>query len=405
MVDQVRDLLKPARTFVEAGDGNNALVLLEAITDEYVKSWYYLDDSDGFAGDFFSELGELWTEACLVCDLTPEERKGWARKLTRWQSEIEDYGIEEVFDPAQVAVLRGWDHAPLQRILRGEDRAVDEPDDKVEWYAYDLNTAVLSILERQGRHDEYLRLSAAEGRWQLHAGMLARLGRVQEAVDDAARHFGDPQQCLSLAGELHERGELEAALHVARHGLTLDGNRGALAVWLRDLAEGMGESECALDAAQVALKAMPSLDAYERVQKLAGERWADLREELLAHLRQAPGHFSDGGKVDIFLASGLLDDAIATVHKNADYDMIQRVMDAAIEHRPDWVIGAACRQAERIAEAGQSKYYHHVVGWLERARAAYRATGREADWEAYVAGIRAQHSRKRRLMEEMRRFI
>ena len=60
------------------------------------------------------------------------------------------------------------------------------------------------------------------------------------------------------------------------------------------------------------------------------------------------------------------------------------VMDAVIEHRPAWVIEAARRQAERIIESGQSKYYHHAVSWLVRARAAYQAAGRDADWQAYL---------------------
>jgi uncharacterized Zn finger protein len=57
-----------------------------------------------------------------------------------------------------------------------------------------------------------------------------------------------------------------------------------------------------------------------------------------------------------------------------------------------------------IIEAGQSKYYHHAVSWLTRARMAYQAAGREADWQAYLGGIRARHGRKYKLMRMLRGF-
>ena len=55
-------------------------------------------------------------------------------------------------------------------------------------------------------------------------------------------------------------------------------------------------------------------------------------------------------------------------------------------------------QAARIIERGQSKDYHHAVGWLERARAAYRAAGQEGEWQAYIAEVRTRHGRKYKLM-------
>ncbi|MCJ7552156.1 MAG: SWIM zinc finger family protein [Anaerolineae bacterium] len=120
VVDQVRQLLCQAQDFIEAGDGRNALLLLEAITDEYVASWTCMDDSDGFARDFFSELGAAWTAAGLASDdLSSEERERWAQTLTCWQAEVSDYGIDDAFDAAQAAILQGWDYPPLQRAMQG----------------------------------------------------------------------------------------------------------------------------------------------------------------------------------------------------------------------------------------------------------------------------------------------
>ncbi len=404
VVDQVRQLLHQVQGFIKAGDGRNALVLLEAITDEYVEGWLCLDDSDGYAGGFFGELGGAWTEACLAADLSSEEREQWTQKLTRWQDEVDDYGIEGVFDPAQAAILQGWDYPPLKRALQGEITQLGAWESEAPWYADDLAVARLKVLERQGRYQEYLYLAQAEGQLGLYVLMLARLGQVQEAVDEGLQYLHEPTQFLALAQVLREQEELAAALRVAEHGLTLEGRKGELAAWLCDLAGGMGETECALEAATVAFREMPSMAAYQRVQELTGECWPELREELLAHLRQASDYFSSQAQVDIFLQEGLLDDTIAAVEKGASYDLIERVMDAVVEYRPEWVIQAARRQAERIIDAGQSKYYHHAVDWLERAHAAYRAAGREADWQAYLGEIRTRHGRKYKLMSMLERF-
>jgi uncharacterized Zn finger protein len=405
VVDQVRQLLRQVQDFIEAGDGRNALLLLEAITDEYVEGWLYLDDSDGYAGGFFEELGEAWAEAGLVADdLSPEERQRWAQKLTRWQGEVDDYGIGSAFDLAQAAILQGWDYPPLKRVLQGQITRLGTWEVEAPWYADELAVARLQVLERQERYQEYLYLAQAEGQLGLYVLMLARLGRVQEAVDEGLQVLHEPSQFLALAKVLREREEMAAALRVAEHGLTVEGHRAELAAWLCDLADGMGEAERALEAATVAFRDLPGEPAYRRVQELAGERWPELREELLAHLRQASGYSSSQAQVDIFLEEGLLDDAIAAVEEGASYDLIERVMDAVLEHRPEWVIGAARRQAERIIEPGRSKYYHHAVGWLERARAAYRAAGREADWQAYLREIRTRHGRKYKLMGMLEGF-
>jgi uncharacterized Zn finger protein len=397
VVDQVGQVLDQARAFSEAGDGGNALTYLEAITDEYVEGWLCLDDSDGYAGEFFGTLGEAWTEAALVTDLSPAERKQWADKLTRWQAEVDDYGIDDAFDAAQAAFLQGWDHPPLRRVLQGEITNQGAWEDGAPWYADDLAVARLKVLDRQGRHEEYLHLAQAEGQLKLHVLMLARLGRVQEAANEGLEYLREPDQLLALAVALREAGQLAEALRVAEHGLTLDGAKGGLATWLCDLALGVGKSELALRAGVVAFRATPSLDLYLRVQELAGERWTELKGALLAHLRHDIWIHTQG-QVDVFLHEGLLDDAIAAVEEHGGYMLIEQVMDAVVEQRPDWVIQAARGQAARIIDPGKSQHYHHAVAWLERARTAYRVAGREAEWQAYLREIRERHGRKYKLM-------
>lgn len=394
VASSVLEILEQARTFIEAGDGHSALTILEAVTDEYVNGWTYLDDSDGELGDLFDHLGLLWTEAILTADLTPAEREEWAVQLDAWDAEVSDYGIDEAFIGAYEATQQGWDSPILQSILNGEDV------DLHEWYIDPLHAelaeARLNILARQGRTQEYLNLAKAEERTKRYIIMLVQLGRLQEAADYGLEHMGFADEALALAKALHERGETESALDIAGYGLKLDGEYSELARWLRDVASSAGEPEKALNAAVIAMREGPSLVDYQAVQTVAGERWPELREELLAHLRQIESWYSEP-QVDIFLHEGLIDDAISALGSYAGYSLLERVADAAISERPDWVIQACRKQAEVIMDGGKSSIYRHAVKWLEKARAAYLAADREAEWQEYLDTLLDQHRRKYKL--------
>ena len=257
VVDEVRQVLEQAKGFVAAGDGHNALAILEAITEAYVADWVELDDSDGEASAFFEDLGAVWTEAVLTADLTIRERQTWAKKLAQWQHEVDDYGVDEAFEAAMAAAEQGWEYAPLVRVLQGEITDTGAWEDEAPSYADALAIARLNVLERQGRSQEYLSLAEAEGQTERYVTMLVRLGRVPEAVDYGLQYLGTTEEALALAKALREREALQAALQIAEHGLTLEGTKVSLATWMADLALGMGETERALEAALIAFRGAP----------------------------------------------------------------------------------------------------------------------------------------------------
>jgi uncharacterized Zn finger protein len=404
VLENMGGLLEKARAFVEASDGNNALIILEAITEEYMEGWESLDDSDGEVSGFFDELGPLWTEAILVADLTLAEREELADRLTHWQSRLGDYGIDDVFDAAQGAAIQGWDYPPLKRVLRGEITELGAWEEQAPWYADDLAVARLNVLARQGRTQEYLYLAEAEGQMERYLTMLAQLGRIQEAVDNGLKYIESPDEALSLAQALHDQGEIESALRVAEHGLKLQDEHGALARWIRDVSASVGQSERALDAAIMVMREEPSLKDYQVVQTLAGERWPELREELLSYLRQIKSWYSEP-QVSIFLHEGLVDDAIAALGDYVGYALLEKVADAAISTRPDWVISACTKHAEDVMNAGKSNAYHHAVKWLKKIRSAYLAAHREAEWQEYLADLLRQHQRKYKLVPMLKTLL
>jgi uncharacterized Zn finger protein len=405
VVDEVRQLAERARPFLEAGDGRNALAVLEAVTEGYLGSWTELDDSDGEASGLFEELGPLWTEAILSADLTPAERRAWAKRLGRWQAEAADYGVETAFDAAQAAAQQGWDDPGVQRVLGGEISSTGVWEGEAPWFADDLAVARLNVLERQGRFQEALHLAEAEGQTDRYLALLVRLGRVPEAVAYGLEQLGQAADALVLARALLEHGATREALRIAEHGLTLEGERLMLARWLREAALAAGEPERAVQAGLVAVRDCASLDDYQAVQALAGERWTALRDELLTDLRRAAARFPSAVG-EILLHEGRIEDAIAvTEGAPYDYTLVEHVADAAIRSHPDWVIRTCRQQAERIMDAAQSKYYHYAVGWLERARAASMAAGRQDEWRQYLAGLLTRHGRKYSLVPQLKRLL
>ncbi|CAN5582965.1 hypothetical protein BH24GEM3_BH24GEM3_14410 [soil metagenome] len=420
VVAGVREVLQEVRAHLDAGDGRSALVVLEAITDEYVRDWTELDDSDGEISDFFRELAPLWTEALLTASLTPAKRREWAGRLEDWDSEIADY-FEEVFGAAVEAARQGWNDPALVRVLKGESNSSAVPEDLPSWFAEELTEARLNILERQERYQEALNLARAEGRAKRHVLILLKLGRIPEAVEHALAHLETAGEALEVAQALDGRGATDEALQVAERGLSLESrprddgslagqlhlarSRAPLALWLRERAAEQGRPELALRAAEVAFREAPGLDSYLRAQELAGEQWNTLREELLELLR-GKRWWAVAGAVEVFLHEGLFDDALDAVEQGAGYALIAQVVEAAAEVRPERVIPICRRHAEEIMDRGKANLYHKAAEWLRRARTAYLAAGREEEWKHYLAELIATHQRKyklRPLLEELRR--
>ncbi len=405
VVDQVRGILDEAWKFIEAGDGLNALAVLEGITAGYVEEWTSLDDSEGDVSAFFEDLGIAWTEALLTADLSREERMAWVRKLEEWREGLEDYGVEEYFDVALAAAEQGWDYPPLVQVLQGEitSRGAWESEDDIPDYADQLAIARLNVLERQGRFQEYLYLAEAESQTDHYVRMLVRLGRVEEAVNYGLQYLFTTDEALSLARALHEHGHPVQALRIAEHGLSLQGSRYALAQWLAETAAAMGDLRRALEATRAAFHEYPSLSTYLRARELSGERWPEVRTDLLARLAQAA---SPAEQVEIYLHEGMVDEAIRVVDTSGyvGHAVVERVVDAVLRSHPDWAIRQCRRQAEHIMDGGKSQYYAQAGEWLSRAREAYRVAGREAEWRAYLQELMERHKRKYSLMPILERL-
>lgn len=424
VVHGVRDILTQVTAFLNDGDATGALAVLDAITDEYLSIWEGLDDSDGEASAFFYDLGPVWTETLLSADLDEAARESWTEKLNGYAADLSDFGVEDIFDTALVAIAEDWDDPAVKRALAGEPEPDDDevaearltPDGDIQ-----LAQARLNVLERQGRIEEFLNLAEATGQRERRATMLVRMGRADEALVYGLDQIRTAEEALGLARTFRERDDPERALRIAELGLTLPTawdtytyddyrfpppyGRAELAIWTRDLASELGQNDLALRAARIAFEREPSLGAYLRAQEIAGESWDTLQPDLLAHLRDHRSALP-AGHVDVFLHEGLIGDAVATVSGASDWGLVARVADAAIESHPDWVTATARRRAAGIMDDGRSSHYGEAVAWLARAGAAERALGRVEAWRAELDDLIARHGRKyklRPMLEDLQR--
>lgn len=407
--DELPDIIAQAEAFTEQGDGNNALVILEAITQACVEEWDEIADYGGDGDRLISLLDPVWAQAILCAEFQVGDEVDLQINLEEWQD-----ALGGSFDLSSAALRQGWDDPALQAVLCGD--STDLWEDNRPDYADELAQVRLQILERQGRDEEYLNLAHAEGQIQEYLTMLTRLGRVPEVMA-AHNQLTSAEQVLVVAKALREREAVSEALVVAQHGLTLPEPerqqpywatmnsiqtvgfyRYQLADWTSDLAQGLGDRRAALSARITAFKAQPSFKDYQKVQHLGGDNWSTLKEELLEYLRQRDSWSVQEAKVNIFLHEELVDDAIAALGNYASHSLIHRVMEAAIPHRPDWVIEKARPYAEDIVNRGKADAYDEAIEWLRRVRAAYLQLGQETEWKGYRSQLMTTHGRKYKLM-------
>ena len=107
-------------------------------------------------------------------------------------------------------------------------------------------------------------------------------------------------------------------------------------------------------------------------------------------------------KIDIYLYEHMLVKAMAAVDRSPYNPDLARVIQATRAEYPDWGIQHCKRQAESIMDAGKAKSYDDAVSWLRIAHDIYLQHNRQAEWQAYLAGLLDLHARKYKLVPMLR---
>ncbi|AWN45363.1 hypothetical protein DK419_02715 [Methylobacterium terrae] len=396
--DELHALVEKAVPFLEAGDGRNALSVLAAVAEPFIEQWLgEMVETDEDMYLLFEDLGRMMAEAVLMSDLSEDERDDLFETVEGWQSELGEYGPEG-FSVVMAALTAGWDAPALQAVLAGKKAALPEIE-----RATGLAAVRLRVLAATGRHEEYLNLARAVGDGAAFAGMLAQLGRADEAVAYAAEHVAEPDRILALARRLREAGHPDQALDLAQSGLRRSDPEesrsvAALARWLRDEAAALKRPGPALEAARAAFAESCALDDYLAARRIAGKGWEPVRDDLLTIL--AGADFAHD-RIAILIEEGLIGDAMrAAEFSREDYvdeAVLHRLAEAALTRDPAWLVRFAEERAVPPLTAGSGRAYEKAAAWLAHARKAYLAQGKQTEWTARIEALITEHKRRHSL--------
>ena len=409
------ELLAKPEDFIKAGDGANALLILDAITGTLAGEWSDVEDY-GYDGDIAAcLLDPLWAEAILQAGLSDDE----AMDL---QIKLDDYATQfnwETFPLASEALRQDWEDLALQQVLQGLSNElwdVEPPE-----HADELAQIRLRILARQGRWEEYLNFAKAEEQFRNWLVALIQQGQGEQALAevDCLETVTDAQ---AVAEAFRARGNLVAAVAVAQHGIELPAPRAAwraswgptssldsesfkpgpkhyeLAAWGAQLAEQVEDETTMLGLWERAIAIQPKVLDFNHLQMLAGEQWPELRDRLLKHLEASDTWSYNSEDIEIFLAEGRIQAAIKKLEGYHSRDLTIEVMKAAISQDPNWVIGKGTVEADSIMNRGKASHYDLAVKYLIQVKATYLHQGKQSSWQKYRLQLQQNHSRKRKLM-------
>lgn len=408
VANELRGVEETAMEFLKAGDPETALQILKTLLEESHDGFDYIDDSDGELGAFLDSLGETLAEVILSMELDAEQRADIAGDLQELHDRFSDYGVDGL-RLAIAAAEQYWDEGDE----KNEEDEADEWDEEDEgefgyvpsWKpastAQILTRAKLNVLERQGRTDEYLAWCLREDAHLRYALKLCELGQAAEAVAHAMKNLETADDALLLAKHLREADHLDDAIRIGERGLKLDGYKAALGEWLGSIEEAQGRKAQALTAWLAAFHEAPSLDKYQTVKRLAGRRWNNLKPELMQSLQK---EWNKQPFVEVLLFEQEWDEAIKVADgKDTYYSVIETVADALIDHRPEWVVRASIKQAERLMVEPKSKNYPYAANWLRKAKAAYAQLGQQEKWQKYLQKLKEEYRRRPALQAQLAR--
>jgi len=194
---------------------------------------------------------------------------------------------------------------------------------------------------------------------------------------------------------------IKKAFQLAQHGLALDESRGkaGLAEWLRDQANKHQQPDLALKAARRALTENVTLENYQALQQISGDRWNTLREEALEITTQGK---SADHKADIYLHEKMYEQAIAVVDQAAWFSNIDKVIESVKVDYPEWAFRQCQKRADAIMDAGQAKNYRVAADWLRRGRDILLSAGENDKWDTCLDLVMDKHQRKYKLMPLLR---
>ena len=389
-IDRVVDALADLVTRGRAADAielvEHALAKVEGVIESV--------DDDGDMGPILARLQEIHLEACRAAK---PDRQALARRLFEWEltshwdvfaGAVENYA--DVLGEDGMAVYRSLAEAEWRRVLPRRRERFDE--------TYDTRRlSITRIMEGLARCD----------------------GDIEALVAVKARDLSSAYSFFEIAEIYDKAGDRARALTWAEKGVAAFPKR--MDPRLRELLAGMyHDARRDDDAAALAWTAFteePYLEAYGNLCRHAGhaKRWPEYRERALAFIRDdiarrkqrsgsnrwarpwAPDHST---LVEIFLAEK---DAEAAWHEaregGCSPGLWLDLADRRAEEHPEDALTVWKQQMEPTIAGKNAEAYRQAIGLLRKIHGVLARLGREHEFTAYLAALRATYKRLRNLMK------
>ncbi|WP_406187440.1 SWIM zinc finger domain-containing protein [Streptomyces sp. NBC_01006] len=372
---QAAEAVTALRALTAAGRAADAVEVAREALRALGRAYGEIDDSDGLIGDVATGLAEAHLEACRTARPDPVETAEWL--VRHLLDEVNDATDIDLFDYREVLGEPG--------IARARELVV------AAWRANPKGWAEKYLIERLLKADG----GSVDSLVAVHAADLAPNGHTH----------------LVIAKELEAAGRAAEALEWAERGLREVESDWApddeLVTFVCERYARAGRLAGVVAIRRDLLQARPSLAAYQhlRTAARAANAWEGSERagalEVLKAADQPDNRRWYGGSV---LVDALVDDADldaawqAAADGFADERQWLALADRIRDKKPADALTVYLRWIEPLRKQTGDRTYEHMAELLLGARACHRTLGTESEFATYLAALRADQKRKRKLM-------
>jgi len=431
------------KSFVEAGQWANALVVYTTIAQETASQYDMLQD-EGQLSWIMRECAVGLVE-CLNAQsllpqeeqLDPEDREELLTALFDLWKFGNNYGGVEATIAATIAQkTTKQEQERIEAWLRREMKP--EHDSSSRWHNPSIVHFLVTLKQAGGSSEEdVLDEYRNAGLYKELAEKCLHLGRVNAALEIAQANVTEPMDVTRFAELVLKLGEtwreqtlalVETKLNEVEH-TTKDNPKHFTSVhavdtyrhWLSEKYLLYGKAKQALDIERVRFQINPQETTYHSVQSAARATsqpealWSGLRPQLLQTLEQQNRW---GALVSIYLQEGEVGLALSALaemehtpttspsgygyHAGVASSQQQvQVAQAAEEHYPNDAIRLYKRVVQTLIGERGRESYRQAASYLTRIKLLYQKQGPESEWLTYMTNLRTSNKSLRALKEEL----
>lgn len=384
-----------------AAEATRALALVELLLAGCYEKAHEIDDSGGHFGTFVQHLFGEWVRVRQAAASDPD---GTARFLLARIAD-DDQGFTSRFE---TTIVRAMDEPTLDaferqtRVHFESATRLDTPatDGRATYARRRWSEVLRAVYVRRGDAVAYIELCEAT---QCETSDCLAIARM-------LAERGEPEHALAWC----DRGAALEAGRIVGSFASID-----LVTLRRDLLVRLGRAQEAFDDAWREFERSPGSETYAELERLhptgAGGEWHERAMEFVDRAVAGEAPFpraSASAVLALWVETHETDRLVTwlrTVSDSALRALSPGCAEAVIEYvgvaHPDLAARVCYGLAIDILEGKRSRRYEVALGYLDGARRYYEAAGLLAVWNDLAAAILSGHRRKQSFMHGFRRLL